>query len=1181
MSRTVPLLPKSNVADNRETRGEWHLFEQPQPYIRGIDTGELAEGLTSEVLSAIVTGVPTPWARAKMFAFAFEYLSDRKDTDASGLLEFYRSLINEWKGLMAALAIFPERFRISDPISLEDNLRESIGEKGKKFDKRQLYHLPSAFGRMLFEDKDVWSDPESVQKNARGKAPFIQLIYYNEKLVGSTSPYTLLMTANDYSELEGVKDLNWYRNGRFDDPVRYGDLTNDELQKLYLLVGNIAEKEFRFFEKAINETRTRQPQLSYRGFKATLQAWLKEIQVIGKDLIESGTLDGTLEFVAPFKRLFNVRQLLYVNIRGGFSFQQAGDIPGENPIELLHQGFYLLEFPQSLDPEQPLEQASLHYLTAEIPGTQEKVFFALPLSRRGLEVFRNQMPKVLNGRSAQNPGEEPLHSLRAVIADDPRKVRVELRIVVDGRPMTAIVREYLRTRTEDNRSLIVWPNFISDRWTHYYTYSEFPEHSGNTHFVPFFREAGSDDYAFMVNSQKKILFADDLGENSKIQIDKIVEFPNAPIEGDKHRYDIFRCNFPTAGWEVRQQLRGRQERCGFLLMKNVEDDTTKHRLRDLSKERLTQKVAVGVDFGSNNSCFSYSRIDSNEPKPIKFKNRRRFVIGLETNDPQQKTPAKPDELLFFQNVESDNGQIKSWLLEHFPTFVSSGSDELELAGGVPIFKTAIHLRAVNPNSILTNCGTLYHGMKWLSGQEDIKKKVAYLSTVWLMACAELYELGQNPAELRWSHPGSFSAGEVTSYKGIMQRVNLVKPIVGSNTKLQEPSTEAEAVSNYSISTGKSLSEKNIFLGIDVGGSTSDFLLLVQDPSLRGTTNPYRLLRQSSLRMAAGYLTAAIEEPGAMSERFRQALRSFHSNKNSRFFIPEFENNLKILPQSASYYLNVFFDRFTREQMTMFYSHLINEAREIFVIPMYVCGFLTYYGGMLTAWAKREHAFLGQVEFVDFMPFGKGGRLFDWVDRILGPTKSEQYLSECFEAGYGENPIQFRRETSLREDDKSEVSKGLSAQQVVSFDPKIRQISDIFGEEGFVLEDVILPGNAGDIASRFEKIALESEIPFDSIITYDHFGKHYNYLRYPAEFRMFQRFLDVFLKYAGPQNSNVVSQPHKLALDVSVLNTHLKGYIERDPEFTKSKNRQDFKFKHPMIVLEAMCYLDLVLLKQLT
>ena len=164
-------------------------------------------------LGALISGIPTPWARAKLFKFAFSTIAaPDPNINTEGLLQFYNMLHAEWKGLMAVIALYPDRIRFSDPVYMD--------VRGGDYD------IASAFGRMLFNEKDVWSNQDDLARNPDAQ-PFIQLIYYREHLVGGTSPLTGCFTGVDYSNLgNDASDINWYRQGKFEDPMNY--LTPEE-----------------------------------------------------------------------------------------------------------------------------------------------------------------------------------------------------------------------------------------------------------------------------------------------------------------------------------------------------------------------------------------------------------------------------------------------------------------------------------------------------------------------------------------------------------------------------------------------------------------------------------------------------------------------------------------------------------------------------------------------------------------------------------------------------------------------------------------------------------------------------------------------------------------------------------------------------------------------------------------
>ena len=156
----------------------------------------------------------------------------------------------------------------------------------------------------------------------------------------------------------------------------------------------------------------------------------------------------------------------------------------------------------------------------------------------------------------------------------------------------------------------------------------------------------------------------------------------------------------------------------------------------------------------------------------------------------------------------------------------------------------------------------------------------------------------------------------------------------------------------------------------------------------------------------------------------------------------------------------------------------------------------YYSGQLVKKTIEENGdLLKEVKTVDLFPFGKGGRIFDWLDTYPGGRMSMEYYNACFRAGYGEGGerMTVRKNNSIRKDNKSEVSKGLSAPQRVESAPDIRDNSDIFGETGYRYTD----RSGGN---------QEVDINASDSVQYSHFENLDFDLRIPEEFPEFSKFL---------------------------------------------------------------------------
>lgn len=103
------LLIKSYTAKAGD-EGKWNELNDAASYIQGIETGKILEEMSADRLATLISGVPTPWARARLFKFALHTLATPDpNIEDRGLTDFYRMLYGEWKGLMAVVALYPDR----------------------------------------------------------------------------------------------------------------------------------------------------------------------------------------------------------------------------------------------------------------------------------------------------------------------------------------------------------------------------------------------------------------------------------------------------------------------------------------------------------------------------------------------------------------------------------------------------------------------------------------------------------------------------------------------------------------------------------------------------------------------------------------------------------------------------------------------------------------------------------------------------------------------------------------------------------------------------------------------------------------------------------------------------------------------------------------------------------------
>ncbi|MEI7660691.1 MAG: hypothetical protein WCK34_00765 [Bacteroidota bacterium] len=1153
------LLIKSTYTEKSGETGKWHKFQEGeiQPYILGIETGFIPERINSDVLNSLISGVPSAWARAKLFWFAFEYINSLDpNIQTSGLMDYFKVLVSEWKGLIALLALYQDRIHFSNPVILDT-------------EGTDLYDITGAFGRMLQEDKDLWSNQKRLASNP-GEMPYLQLIYYKNQLIGATSPYTIVFTGVDYTQLDNISDVKWYRDGKFEEPMLYLQNDFDKVQKLYLFLKNISEQNLSGFERNINSQRKGNVQMKLSGLKGYIKNWTDELKKQFPALRDTGPFTKYSNVEYPFDGLLFSEQKVFVRKDGSLTMFPPDEENLEYDIRdlqsILNNNDTLVGWYTPHDyPRQKLENSPVFYL--RVPNTKKQKFgpgeflyFALPLSMMGIKLFRNRMKTLLEGSQ---------HFKLSATINDQFHLEVNLFVEIDGERVELNAKEYKIILEEGNKNIFLWPNFTSDNWSAYYVYSEYPSNSAGLKFIPFFKQK-SNMVAGNVSKPGGLLEIEDIGvlyhnsdERDKTALNLKTDLIVRPVGQESIPvYEILESNKPVAGLEIRRN----DKVAGYLILK--EGNNLIDRTND---DTALSKAIVGIDFGSNNTCAYYS-VDEKSTFPVTFSNRRLALVGFDNVNIE--SPAYNHELLFFQNEEGFRGQIKSWLHEHHPLAIAGRDLADELIGGVPVNEMNIQVDRMDRYNIVTQAGKLHYNMKWLSDEIGRQRKAAFLKTIWLQICADLYNHVEHrciPVELRWSYPGALSEFDLSQYKLIFKQLSEITPVRIRDSRVpvrvEEPITESEAVCRYALGKQEAgLTENKLFLGLDIGGTTSDVLILAKVND--GQNINFKLLKQGSIRIAAGVYYDAI----ITSSHFRKALFDFYETKHREFGINVQGIGDLLDPrkkENAPFYLNSIFDQLEDDQFNSFYTFIGQRAQFIFTIPAFVTGLLLYYTGMLVAKAMKDEKNLGKISIVDLLIFGKGGRLFFWLDTFPGKQAKEDYFVESFRKGLGagfEN-IMLTQRIDVLTDNKSEVAIGLVANQNsrLIIEENLRHTSDIFGERGI---QILING---------EKIAFN---PDDTLVP-EYFIDP-NMVIYPDEFQNFNEFLKVFHDFVSIK-SNMVKNINTLKEKVTDMKSLLTAYLGNDSEWKKAQTQlretQKFEYRFPFFIAEGLTYLNQVIIPQ--
>ena len=789
------------------TPGKWEdLSGNIEKFTADIETPAIDE---NSDISAQVSGIPTAYARANLFKSALQSYGKSKESVDLNLNAFYQMLSSEWRGFIACIALDYSRMK-TERVDLVYSDGKDIKETSN------IYEPKGTFGNMLFHRKPLWCLKDEDTDEAHRGIPFIDIIKYDGKVVGATSPESLLFTSCAY-KIDNTENRAWvdYKTGKFKDPLESSDLDLTQTLQLYAYVDYLIEGLNNDGKSGINGLTAYYSYLDYNlapkydNILSNLSAWRKEIEdyAAKKNFkLEAASVPPINLFNAPFDIAFNFKDELYGMDGVLYTTAQENGVLF-NPKELLLPDTakiarLIFKGPKKNDPS----QFPIYVLAADKknePG--EKAYFALPLSPLGIKAFGKNIGALV----------EPLTTranvpsrLTAIYDPDSEKnnLEVTLHLVLNDGRTKEMKATYTCGGEIDGRNLIMWPNFISKKWHRYFMYSELP-HNVNLKDYPFqalpFVGDEQNDFEIINDNEGQPLylakdghdvdfdFKDKEGKERHVETSLHI-VSNSATADNPYKYEIYECNHPFKG--IKLNLPDGYE-SGFLLIKY----TTTTENPCIAQDKLgiqdsnLRGTTLGVDFGSTNTSVAYLDPLDQQAKGIQFTNRRISLLhaGEEDND----KVANEDHLFFFQSNPILSNAIKSTLTIHDSRRVTKDINETmeiskfekEVKGGFPCFSRNLPLANVAENKRViildtAECGEVnqIYNMKWDDDERNIAYKKAFLRSLLLQVYAELFCKDLFPRKLKWSYPSSMSESLLRNYNTIWSSLPAVNPLNDAN-----------------------------------------------------------------------------------------------------------------------------------------------------------------------------------------------------------------------------------------------------------------------------------------------------------------------------------------------------------------------------------------------------------------
>ncbi|MBP6657287.1 MAG: hypothetical protein KA284_05480, partial [Bacteroidia bacterium] len=794
--KALAIKSKSNPPGKSEYK--WDVIPEIDNFTKGIVIPELGiekDGTAKVDIGAIVSGMPTVYARANLFKNALDNVTD-KDAEASGLMLFYKNLINEWRGLISCIALNYKDIEIQ-------RLRLQYSDGKSIFETENLYEPLGAFGNMLFERKPLWCDQTLASNDER--IPFIDIITFNGKVIGATSPDSLLFTSVGYKLSEKLPFVN-VNSGKLIDPL-LSDIQPEQLLAIHAFVQHVVNKTDAFKNTFNNLDNFLKP--NYSSIYGNMQDWLKEMDTYAskrgwvKPSQKPGSTPEVNKFLAPFSLLFNHSTELYG--LEGVIFSEAsydGRISFKPSELLLPETTEIIQFRFGADDEKDknfLANRPLMLLRADVKGMPNNyAYFTLPLTPHALNVFGNNL-SALTGIADASEVKSRL-SAEYEVDNLGEYLNVRLRLHTQTGNENVIDVKYKVAGEVKGRDILLWPNFISKKWNRYFMYNEIPHNDIKFQASPFIGDINDQHFRIVLNDKNEPLY---LAKDGKLQdlnnpdyISSLLVENNQKVSDNPYKYEIYESNQPFKG--IKFSYGKSDNLCGFVIIRYDKLNKIKELPKDMTNEMQNlAKARLGIDFGSTNSSVAYWSDRDNEVKGMTLKNRRISLLASDNKNNDER-PAVEDEVFFFQNDEIKTNAIKSVLAIHDFKRLSNPSNltqeqllEKEIIGGFPCFEKNLPIETSdNTKHTLkfnrAGIAELKYNMKWSSNPLEKGHKKAYLSSLMLHIYAQLFEEGHEPTSLKWSYPSSMVGDILNQYRGIYDSLSEISPIVESKRLLVYP-----------------------------------------------------------------------------------------------------------------------------------------------------------------------------------------------------------------------------------------------------------------------------------------------------------------------------------------------------------------------------------------------------------
>lgn len=1158
---------KAIVIDTKTTPNgmaqEWTDVTTLMPTLtRDINTPALK---SESDLTAVVSGMPTVFARANLFKLAIAYTEkpDADRSEAEGLLNYYKNLVDEWRGFIACIALDYTRISVR-------RIRLAYSD-GKGFaDTKNIYEPKGAFGNVLFERRLLWSE-QGIE--AHDSAPFIDVISYDGKVVGAVSPESLLFTSPGYRVTDDHPFIN-KTTGKFTDPLHNA---LPQAQALTLLayveyVENKINELGRYYEGISDETL----RPNYNTAQSNIRRWKAEIEKYCNDrgfAIDAKSIPPVQNFQSPYSLVFNYSSKLYG--LEGIIYDDESLAP-DNKIFFDPKNILLpktseiarIDFSNGEIVRNPklLEEQPVYVLKAQIKGKgNEYAYFALPITPLGLNVFGKNIG-ALTGIDSNNA-----ISSKLTAEFDPERPTDNLEVVLEITTQSNKRRELkesgylvIRYTTSDSNGNLPRNELLVPRDLRTATVGvDF----GSTNTSVAYSVDGKLKGVHFQNHRVSLLQA---GSRATCKERDLFIFQSKEIEGNAVKSiltlnDQRRLGNAVPNAEAREVSGGMP--CfdpSLLPVENVTDN------------RIVLKcLAIGDVYLVHNMKWTTQSSDVANKKAflralMLHVYAQLFTEGCVPDVLKWSYPSAMDTMLVnqYSQIWDDLGVGLCPVKGKNLTICSS-----DIAGPID----------AAPGGIF-NTGGFADGSGFGSSFGGGFEKGASMS---FGASADGGGFGSGftfGAEKSQPGAASLTFGHDTPAPG-KTNVEDLEPDSDEvkfdfkETERDKCMTEAAAVANFNgTRTDFSHDVNTLTLCFDVGGSTTDISAIIY------TREGVKLLKQNSIRFAAQQVSSAARCEVNLKRVLLDICTQNAISIPGLNFGPD-----RFSPDTASFYFEQVLDRLPTEKLADLYRMLNSNCHRLMSVNLYVTGLVLYYAGQLThklgkvirkSLGAADAFYAGFRPVVNVMFAGKGSRIFEWFSTTQYDAATS-YYQQMFVRGYGGmaeagaslQGLNIQMAHDVSPDVKYEVSKGLALEPIhgILVPKAASEAVEIIGEDNF---EIIRASNGERVPLQFDNAItpkMMEQISINMVEKQPAGGQ-------PFACTRFVNFAELFYAAAKSLFGLTLAESDFMQ---GFRNMNISSYIQNLPEYRRAREvGRSFDYVAPIIIIEGMKFYNDVLLQKL-